>query len=203
MRRGIGFVAGVVFGIALVATCARDTGPSTADLGAHDLAGARDLASGSRGADLNSLGDLFPRLDIAAADAAGSGSMVYTVTNCDKSSTRTVVYSTFTTTTTYYFAEVSVPGLLATDSPHVTATGCDFTYFGSSAAPPSYSACPSGAGITSCGDSGYTLPAGSCVPVSTFVAPGKVIVDCGYHLTYSNAMGESGSLPANIYVRVN
>jgi hypothetical protein len=199
MRKGIGFLAGAIFGVALVATCSNDTAPAIN--GGQDLAGLldRDLAA-PPGSDLSTLGDLFPGFDIATADAAGSGSMLFTAT-CDKSATRTIVYSTFTSAETVYFAEVAVPGLQPTDSPHVTATGCNLSYNAGSAPPPFFAPCPT-AGVTSCSDSGYALPAGTCIGLSAYVATGKVIVTCGYHYTYSNGTPDSGSLPGSVYVRV-
>src|SRR4051812_31431561 len=126
MRKGMGFAAGAFFGMFLVATCTTDTAtPSVAGdmavLPGPDLAG-RDFA----GFDLRQLG-----FDIAKADAAGAGSMVYTAT-CDKTAIHTVAYSTFTITYTYYLAEIAVAGLAPSDSPHLTATGCNNTYFGAS-----------------------------------------------------------------------
>src|SRR5437016_1610848 len=120
MRKGMGFAAGAFFGIFLVATCTTDTTAPiiNADLGMRsgaDLA-ARDFA----GFDLTGVS-----FDIAKANAAGA-----TAVTCDKTSTHTVVYSTFTITYTYYLAELAVPGLQPSDSPHVTATGCNNTYFG-------------------------------------------------------------------------
>ena len=118
-----GFVAGTVFGLSLVATCFPPN--PDADLGSQDAS---------------------VRVDIKSADAA-PGSMVMKL-DCDKIATGTDAGATSTSTNTYWYADVMVPGLDPAQAPHVSVMLCESECWGNGCGAP-----PCGAS-TSCRPSG-------------------------------------------------
>ena len=108
MRKAIGFVAGSVFGLALVATC----GTRQTKGGDGLLADAGHLI-GDAG---QAIGDLLG-VDLGVSDAAASAPMSAA---CDK----TWSYTVGNNATTTHYAEFQVPGFDPTNPEHVTAFVC-------------------------------------------------------------------------------
>jgi hypothetical protein len=170
MRTLTGYVAGIAFGVAFIVACS--PGPGLIDM----------LDGGTSGAD----GGL---LDIghANADAAPAASPVTMMSACDKISTVT----TGATSTQYYFAEFTIPGLTRTSAPNITATGCDLRKLPDNT-PYEQFTCN---GDPNCHMSGYQVPTGQCVTgYGGSVSKDKFIVSCGQ---------SPGLTAQTVYIQIN
>lgn len=199
--RQLSFFAGTAFALALVVHCG----------GLGDMSKADAGSSGSGG-------------DAGSSGSGGQGMVIQAT--CDKTATRVDTSTSSTqqtqTTTSLYFAEISVPGLQPSDAPHISAVMCDHvqTKNGDQTIPdPIFnSECKNSSmdgGISqSCTISGYAIDGISCDQTSWKISPGKLIVHCGNASDFVFTTNYPGSPPSTthtsssdihktVYVRVN
>jgi hypothetical protein len=198
MRRVLGTVVGAIFGVALVATCGSGAG------GPGGAGGSGGLGGGGGGGFGGGGGDGF----FGVGDAQAQQSMVITG-SCDQISTRTITSTNYTSTTTVWFADVSIANFTPTDAPHVSVVTCDPEVFGGGYAPPFYVPCSIYTSPTGCSDSGYTPPATNCTVANYAMADnGRLIINCGQR-SQTSVTGTSpsstdyGQRFRTVYIRIN